>query len=59
MKKKVFIESLVKDFRSQTRIKYSVEVKILIVFEGLHGHESIDAPCRFEGIVGVKIFSSE
>ncbi len=35
-------KSVVRDITRRTRKKYSAELKILIVFEGLRGEDSID-----------------
>ena len=40
---------LLKNIRRQTRRKYSAEVKIRIVLEGLRGEENISELCRREG----------
>jgi transposase-like protein len=46
---------LLKNIRRQTRRKYSAEVKIRIVLEGLRGEENISELCRREGIAASMI----
>ena len=48
--KKQSAESKIKEFRRNTRKKYSAEEKIRIVIEGLRGESSIAELCRREGI---------
>ena len=43
-------EKVVKAIRRKTRRKYSAEVKIRIVLDGLRGKESITELCRREGL---------
>ena len=50
MSKKRSAEKTVRDIRRATRRKYSAEVKIRIVIEGLRGEDSIAELCRREGI---------
>ena len=50
MDKNVSSESVVKDIRRRTRKKYSSEVKIRILINGLRGEDSISSLCRREGI---------
>ena len=44
-------DTVVKEIRSRTRRKFSVEEKIRIVLEGLRGETAIAELCRREGIV--------
>jgi transposase len=47
---KAAADKLVKSIRRKTRLTYSAEEKIRIVFAALRGEESISALCRREGI---------
>ena len=49
-KKKISVESTVRDIRRKTRKKYSAEEKIRIVLEGLRGESTVAELCRREGI---------
>lgn len=50
MTKKTSDEKTVRDIRRATRKHYSSEEKILIVFEGLRGEDSVAGLCPREGI---------
>jgi transposase len=50
MAKEGSAEDTIRTIKRKTRRKYSVEEKIRIVLEGLHGEDSIAALCRREGI---------
>ena len=50
MERKTSPESVVREIRMKTRKKYTAELKIRIILEGLRGEESINAICRREGI---------
>jgi transposase-like protein len=49
-KKKQSTEAAVREIRRRTRRKFAPEEKVRIVFEGLHGEQSISELCRREGI---------
>jgi transposase len=44
------LEKVIREFRRETRRRFSSEEKIRIVLEGLRGEESIGALCRREGM---------